>query len=111
MFIFPDLGGATPNHRLAFPGEGKEVQQKLPLLQKHAQQLLREQPRCCCPQQLTFRLTFPHLFLHLFSKHLLSYTPDAVLGANQDRRGLCPCGIHLWLRRQKTCNKKVVAKS
>lgn len=24
MFIFPDLEGATPNHRLAFPGEGKE---------------------------------------------------------------------------------------
>lgn len=46
MFIFPDLGGATPNHRLAFPGEGKEVHQKSPLLQKHAQQLLWEQPSC-----------------------------------------------------------------
>lgn len=40
MFIFPDLGGATPNHRLAFPGEDKEAHQKSPLVNKHARQLL-----------------------------------------------------------------------
>lgn len=73
MFIFPDLGGATPNHRLAFPGKEKAAHQKSPLLNKYA-------------QQLTLKLTFIHPPAHLFSKYLPSYVLGAVLGTKQETR-------------------------
>lgn len=65
MFIFPDLGGATPNHRLAFPGEGKETHQKSSLLHTHTQPLLQEHHSCCCLWQRTFKLAFIRIsFIH-----------------------------------------------
>lgn len=78
MFIFPDLGGATPNHRLAFPEEGNIFS-------------LMNMPSSCCPQQLTLKLTFLHPFVHLFGKHSPSYVPRPVLGAKQE--SLCLCGL------------------
>ena len=74
MFIFPDLAGATPNHRLAFPREGKEVHQKSPLLHKHAQQLLQEQPQYLYLQQLTFTCLFFSCIFFLIFKILFGCT-------------------------------------